>query len=106
MTIAETLPVLSVAVNNDSIAEAGGTSTVTVSTGSTTFSTDQTIGLALGGTATETWDYTLSEASLTLTAGETSVTATVTAVQDNYDDDAETVIVTATSGGDDIGSPR
>ena len=104
VTIAETLPVLSVAVNNDSIAEAGGTSTVTVSTGSTTFSTDQTIGLALGGTATETWDYTLSEASLTLTAGETSVTATVTAVQDNYDDDAETVIVTATSGGDDIGA--
>ena len=97
-------PTLSVAVSPAAIAEAAGASTVTVSTGGTTFTTDQVIALTLAGTATQTADYTISAQSLTLTAGETSVTATVTAVQDTIDDDAETVIVTAGNGGNTIGS--
>ena len=98
-------PQVSISVNNASIAEDGGTSTVTISTGSgPTFTTDQTITLTLAGTAGESRDYVISSESLTLAAGATSVTATVTAVDDNYDDDAETVIVTASNGGDDIGS--
>ena len=96
-------PTLSIAVDPASIAEAAGTSTVTVSTG-TAFTTEQTIALTLGGTATQTTDYTLSSASLTLTAGETSVTTTVTAVQDTIDEPDETVIVTAANGGTAIGS--
>ena len=103
VTITETLPTLSIAVNPASIAEAAGTSTVTVSTG-TPFTADQTISLTLGGTATETSDYTLSDTSLTLTAGETSVTTTVTAVQDTIDEPDETVIVSAGNGGTAIGS--
>ena len=97
-------PTLSIAVDPASIAEAAGTSTVTVSTGTTSFATDQTIALTLGGTATEISDYTLSSTSLTLTAGEMSVTATVTAVQDTVDEPDETVIVTAGNGGTAIGS--
>ena len=98
-------PQVSISVNNASIAEDGGTSTVTISTGSgPTFTTDQTITLTLAGTAGESRDYVISSESLTLAAGATTVTATVTAVDDNYDDDAETVIVTASNGGDDIGS--
>ena len=102
-------PVLVLTVAPASIAEDGGTSTVTVSTGSgSTFPDDQTITLALSGTATETDDYTLNSTSLTLPAGvgsvASSVTATVTAVNDNYDDDAETVIITASRGGNTIGS--
>ena len=96
-------PALSIAVDPASIAEAAGTSTVTVSTG-TPFTADQTISLTLGGTATVTSDYTLSDTSLTLTAGETSVTATVTAVQDTIDEPDETVIVSASNGGTAIGS--
>ena len=96
-------PTLSVAVDPASIAEAAGTSTVTVSTG-TAFTTDQTIALTLGGTATQTTDYTIGSASLTLTAGETSVTTTVTAVQDTIDEPDETVIVTAANGSTAIGS--
>ena len=42
------------------IAEAGGTSTVTVKTDDVTFADDQTITLVLGGTATETDDYTVT----------------------------------------------
>ena len=72
------------------IAEAGGTSTVTVKTDDVTFADDQTITLVLGGTATETDDYTVTK-ELTLGAGESSVTTTVTAVQDTYDDDGETI---------------
>ena len=98
-------PQVSISVNNASIAEDGGASTVTISTGSgPTFATEQTITLTLTGTAGESRDYVISSESLTLAAGATTVTATVTAVDDNYDDDAETVIVTASNGGDDIGS--
>ena len=103
VTITETLSPLSIAVSPASIAEAAGTSTVTVSTG-TAFAADQTIALTLGGTATVTSDYTISSTSLTLTAGETSVTATVTAVQDTIDEPDETVIVSASNGSTAIGS--
>ena len=101
----DTPPMLSISVNHATIAEDGGASTVTISTGSgPTFATEQTISLTLTGSAGESRDYVISSESLTLAAGATTVTATVTAVDDNYDDDAETVIVTASNGGDDIGS--
>ena len=99
-------PTLSVAVNQASIAEAAGSSTLTVSTGITTFTSDQTISLTLAGTATRGDDYTISAESLTLTAGQTSVTATVTAVQDTIDDDAETVLITATHNMVTIGTQQ
>ena len=89
-----------------SIAEGGGESTVTVSTGGTvTFAADQTITLTLGGTATENADYTIVSKSLTLTAGDTEVTTTVTGVNDAVAEAAETVIVTASHGGNTVGSP-
>ena len=94
---------LSIAVSNTSIAEAAGTSTVTVSP-PTALATDLTVTLALSGTATETDDYTISGKSLMLGADETAVTATVTARQDRVDDDAETIIVTASHGSTTIGS--
>ena len=99
-------PMLSVAVSADTIAEAAGTSTVTVSTGGTSFTTDQIITLTLAGTATQTADYTISSESLTLTAGQTSVMATVTAVQDTIDDDDETVLITATHNMVTIGAQQ
>ena len=99
-------PTLSIAVDPASIAEAAGTSTVTVSTGATSFATVQTISLTLDGTATETSDFTLGSTSLTLTAGQTSVTTTVIAVQDNIDDDAETVLITASHNNSDIGTQQ
>ena len=88
---------LTVELSAAAIAEAGGTSTVTVKTDDVTFADDQTITLVLGGTATETDDYTVTK-ELTLDAGESSVTATVTAVQDTYDDDGETIEIKARHG--------
>ena len=104
-------PVLSVSVNNASVAEAGGTSTVTVSTGSgSTFEDAQTITLTLTGTATEGDDFSIGSKTLTLPAGSgtaaASIATTITAVQDKIDDDAETIVVTASDGGDTIGTQQ
>ncbi len=62
------------------------------------------IALALTGTASKTTDYTIDSESLTLTAGETSVTTKVTGVDDTVDDEAEIVLSSPTLGiaeGDD-----
>ena len=48
-------------------------------------------------------DYSLSS-SLTLDAGDTSVTATVTAVDDSDEESDETVVVTASHSGGAVGS--
>ena len=93
---------LSISVDNASIAEAAGTATVTI--GGPTFTTAQTITLALSGTAAETDDFTIGSKSLTLPAGASSVATTVTAVQDTLSEEHETVIVTASHGDDSIGS--
>lgn len=89
---------LTVELSADEIAEAGGQSTVTVKTGGVTYADDQTITLELGGTATETADYTVSAQTLTLTAGSDSVTATVTAEQDSLVEGSETVEIEAKHG--------
>ena len=97
---------LSVSVNNPSISEAGGISTLTVSTGGTIFATDQTIDLMLAGTATMTDDYIISDTSLTLPANATSISATVTAVQNTIEEPSETVLITASHNGAPIGTQQ
>ena len=92
-----------VAANPTEIDE-GESSTVTVSVSNgVTFADDRTIGLAASGTAAAS-DYTLSGTSLTLSAGAGSVTATVSAVDDTDEEDAETVVVTASLDGASLGS--
>ena len=81
----------------------GAASTITVSAGKA-FDTDQTITLAVVGTAASE-DYSLSSSSLTLVAGDTSVTASVTAVDDSVIEGGdETVVVTASHSGGAVGS--
>ena len=96
----------SVGVDPSSIEEDGGISTVTVSTGGVTFPEDQTVALALTGAATKGTDYTVGSESLTLAAGQSSVETTVTGVDDMVDDDAETVVVTASVDGSTIGAAQ
>ena len=107
VTNATPKPVLALSVDPVEIAEDAGTSTVTVEiTNGVTFAADQTITLAFdGSTATKTDDFTIADESLTLTAGTSSVTTTVTAVQDTVDEDPdETVVITATHDGTEIGT--
>ena len=95
-------PTVTLSVNNASIAEAAGTSTVTA-TLSAAASTDTMVTIAATGTATGGGtDYTLSSTSIKILAGNTTGTATVTAVQDALDEPNETVIIdiTGVSGGD------
>ena len=102
-----TAPELLLAASPAAIVEAGGSATVTVEiTNGVTFEEDQEIALAFAGTATKGTDYTVALESLTLTAGESSVATTVTAVQDRVDDDAETILITASHGGGAIGAEQ
>ena len=104
-------PALVLSVDKSSFAEDGGTATVTVGTGSgSTFETEQTVSLSVAGTATETADYTISGKVLTLPAGmgtsASTVSATLTGVDDDLDDDGETVVVSATHNGVAFGDRR
>ena len=104
-------PSLGLSVDQSSFGEDGGTATVTVSTGSgSTFATAQTVQLSVAGTATETTDYTISGKTLTLPAGAgttaSMVTATLTGVDDDLDDDGETVVVSGTHNGVAFGDRR
>ena len=94
-------PTWSVTAEPARVAE-GAASTITVSAGKA-FAVDQTITLAAAGTAASE-DYSLSSSSLTLDAGDTSVTATVTAVDDSDEESDETVVVTASHSGGAVGS--
>ena len=111
------VPEWSVAVAPDRIAEAEeSAATVTVKTGGVTFAEDQTITLELAGGATAGDDYTITDSAdqelsgpphtLTLAAGDNRVTATITAVDDTDDDDAETVLITASHDGSVIGTQQ
>ena len=96
-------PALTLSAEPELIAE-GETATITVAiTTKTLFQVDQSIDLAVTGTATSS-DYNLLP-SLTLPAGAKTATATLTAVSDSEDEEGnETVIVTATHAGQFIGS--
>ena len=101
----DTAPVLSLQVEPSSIAEDGGTATVSVTTGTgSTFDTDQAITLALEGTATQGDDYTVSATELTLPAGASSVTATVTGLDDGIFEGDETVLISGLHGGESFGA--
>ena len=76
-------PELTLEVLPATIAENGGTATVTVTTGTgSTFADEQTIALSVSGTATTGADYTISSTSLTLPAGAGAEASIVTATVD------------------------
>ena len=82
----------------------GGATTLTVATANgETFAEAQAIALSVSGSASEA-DYRLVAASLTLAAGSRSVAGELTAVDDEAEEAAETVTVTAARAGVDIGS--
>jgi len=86
-------PSVTLSVNNATIAEAAGASTVTA-TLSNPSSQQVTVTLAATGTAAGGGaDYTLASNTITIAAGQTTGTTTVTAVQDNIDELDETIIL-------------
>ena len=102
----------SVTVSPASIGEAGASATLTVSTGGVTYEGNETVGLAFSGAATAGTDFSVSADgvalsspySLTLAAGSSSATATLTALADAVSDPDEAVTITASHDGAQIGA--
>jgi hypothetical protein len=106
------LPDISLSSDVSTINEDGGSATLTATiTGSLNNQWPEaiTVGLAYSGTATATTDYTKSD-SITISAGSTTGTATVTGVADTLYDAtaAETVIVdiNTVSAGNENGTQQ
>ena len=84
--------------------EEGGSSTLSVAiSNDVSFAADQVIAVTASG-STAAADYTVSPSPLTLVAGTTSATATVSAVDDAEEEDAETVVLTAHHDGTVVGA--
>ncbi len=82
----------------------GGATTLTVAIANgKTFAADQSIALSVSGSASAS-DYRLAPATLALPVGETSASATLTAVRDVAAEPAETVTVTVRHAGSVVGS--
>ena len=91
---ANTGPSVELTVNNATIAEAAGTSTITATLRATSSqNTTVNIGANASSTATDGADYDFSSTSIIILAGNTSGTATVTSIQDPTDEEDETVII-------------
>ena len=94
------LPSVTLSVSSATIAETNTTAstiTATMSAADGSNNTTVTIGAKNTSTATVTDDYTFSSTTITIPSGQTTGTATITAVDDNVDDDNETVIVEITN---------
>ena len=82
----------------------GSDAPVTVSiTNGVTFATDQTFTLSFAGNAEQGGDYTVAATELTLTAGQTAVTASLTIVDDGVEEPAETVQLVVRQAGQEVG---
>ncbi len=103
----DTAAALALEVDATTMAEDGGTVTVTVTTGTgSTFDSARDITLVFAGTATEGGDYTVSATELTLPAGASGVTATLTALDDDVFEGGETVLISGLHDGAPFGIVR
>jgi gliding motility-associated-like protein len=89
----EGLPLVSLSIDNTTIAENAGIATVTATLDAVT-AKDVNVNIEFTGTAIDGGtDYTASSASIFIPAGSISGTATITAVNDAIDETDETAIV-------------
>ncbi|MBF0195458.1 MAG: hypothetical protein HQL71_12925 [Magnetococcales bacterium] len=90
-------PTVSLSTSSTALAEAGGSATLTA-TLSAASSNDVTVALSYSGTATSGGtDYTYGATSITISAGSTTGSTTITSVDDTSNDDSETIIVDISS---------
>lgn len=91
-----TLPGVSVSITQDTFSEGDGTIAITFTT-SASFSTDVTLSYEVSGSATAGEDYEALPGSLTLAAGESSVTQNLVLTDDDMVEQNEEIIVTITA---------
>jgi YD repeat-containing protein len=85
-------PGITLSLSGSPMSETGGTATVTA-TSSLAPTLGITVNLAFSGTATAGSDYTGSGTTITIPAGDTAGTVTLTALSDLIYDPAETIVV-------------
>jgi len=93
-------PVVSLSAAPTSIAENNGSSTLTASLNIATNAT-VVVNLSYSGSATSGSDYQTPSSSISIPTGQTSATTTISAINDETDENNETIIVdiTGVSGG-------
>ncbi len=95
--VIQAFPTASLSADPLIIAENGGSSMITA-TLSQASSQDATVELSFSGTANHPNDYTRSATSITINAGSTTGSTTITGVDDAVNDNHETVIIDITGG--------
>jgi hypothetical protein len=88
----ESQPNVSLGLSGSPLAENGGVATVTATLSNPSYQ-NVTVNLSLSGTATGSTDYTASDNSITISAGQTSGSMTLTGIDDSLDEENETIIV-------------
>ncbi len=92
----ETTPTVTLSRSSATIAENGGTAAV-IATLSNLSTQDVTVNLSFSGTATNNVDYSRSATSITVPAGATSASLSVTAINDATFEEGETIVVEVSS---------
>ncbi|KPA10065.1 hypothetical protein MHK_009732, partial [Candidatus Magnetomorum sp. HK-1] len=85
-------PTISFSPSTSSIAESGGTISITATL---SVASEKSISVSYnvtGGTASSSNDYTFNSGTLSFSAGSTSQTFTTTIIEDTIDEDSETII--------------
>lgn len=88
----ESQPTVSISASAAAIAENGGTAAVIATLSNASFQ-DVTVGLGFSGSSTLNTDYSASTNSVIITAGQTSGSISITAINDSIYDPGETVVV-------------
>ncbi len=108
VTIADSFPVVTVTASDADAGESGpnlGQFTFTRSGGTGDLSAPLEVSFAVAGSATAGLDYTALPPTVTIPAGETSTTLTVTPLPDGLDEVAEAVSLTLSPGEYFRGAP-
>ncbi|MBF0446171.1 MAG: hypothetical protein HQL68_11335, partial [Magnetococcales bacterium] len=90
--LTEAPPTVTLSASSSSLAENGGTVTLTA-TLSKVYTQGVTVDLAYSGTATSATDYSNSGTSITIAAGASSGSVTLTGIDDSFYDGNETIVV-------------
>lgn len=89
---------VSISSSNTSLAENGGTATVTVALNQVNDGETVTISYTIGGSATNGTDYETIGSSLSIPTGEREASLTITAIDDADDEQDETIELTLAAG--------
>ncbi len=92
-----------VTVAPNPVAEGSTANAQVAITNGVTFTDDQTVSLTFSGVATRETDYTVGATTLTLTAGQSSVVATLSVTDDGDKEPAESVHIIAQHAGREVG---